>query len=291
MDEQWEPLLIATADNALFYKHHQKATREDVIYFMTFERRNPNSIVSCLSEARENARTIRETITKEMWECINSLYLQIKQASFEDLRRMDELQRFFEEIKKNCQLYHGIVDSTFTRNEAWHFGRMGRHIERADKSSRFLDVKYFTMKQEHNNASGSTYDLMTWTAVLKSVSAYNMYRQTHKDLTPLNIVGFLILDRLFPRSIAYCMRQAEISLYAITGSNPDKGYNNDAEKKLSRLRSEIEYYEAEDIFKTGLHQFLDDFQIRNNEIDDAIFDLYFGLKPVSPGSQSQVSAQ
>ncbi len=291
IDEQWEPLLIATADNPLFYRHYGEATREDVIRFMTFDKRNPNSISSCLSGARENARTIRETITKEMWESINSLYLLVKGVSFEDLRRMDQLQKFFEEIKKNTQLYHGIVDSTFTRNEAWHFGRMGRHIERADKSSRFLDVKYFTMSREHNNTSGSTYDMMTWIAVLKSVSAYNMYRQTHRALTPVNIVDFLVLDRLFPRSIAYCMRQAELSLYAIAGSHPEKGYSNEAEKKLSRLRSEIEYYEAEEVFRMGLHRFLDEFQSKNNEVDTAVYDLYFGLKPLSDGAQNQLRNQ
>lgn len=291
IDEQWEPLLIATADDLLFYQYYENPTREDVIHFMTFDKRNPNSIMSCLTEARENARTIRETITKEMWESINALYLQLRSVSYEDLHRMDQLQKFFDEIKKNCQLYHGIVDSTFTRNEAWHFGRMGRHVERADKSSRFLDVKYFTLQQDSNPASGSTHELMTWTAVLKSVSAYNMYRQTHRALNPINIVGFLILDRLFPRSIAYCMRQAELSLYAIAGSTPEKGHTNDAEKKISKLRSEIEYCEAEDIFKTGLHQFLDEFQIKNNEIDSSIHDLYFGLKPIAPGSQSQLQTQ
>lgn len=286
VDEQWEPLLIATADHFLFYKYYEKPTREDVIYFMTFDKRNPNSIISCLAEARENARTIRETITKEMWESINAMYLHLKDISFDNLSRSDQFPDFFEDIKRACQLYHGIVDSTFTRNEAWHFGRLGRYIERADKGSRFLDVRYFTMN--HDSATtGSTHDLMMWTAVLKSVSAYNMYRQTHKAITPINIVAFLILDRQFPRSISYCVRQAETSLYHIGGSTPDRGYSNEAEKLSSRLRSKIEYREAEEIFKSGLHDFLDKFQIENNEVDNAVFDLYFGLKQVQSLSQGQ----
>lgn len=279
VNEQWEPLLVATADHTLFFNYYDKANREDVINFMTFDKRNPNSILSCLSAARENARTIRETITKEMWESINALYLKLRNASPDT--HSEKMQDFFEDIKANCQFYHGIVDSTFTRNEAWHFGRLGRHLERADKSSRFLDVKYYTQQEDNPN---STLDLILWTAVLKSVSAYNMYRQTHKALTPFNVVSFLILDRYFPRSITYSLIQSELSIYAIAGSSPDKGATNPAEKLLSKLRSEIEYTEEETIFKKGLHLYLDQFQKRNNEVDKAIYDSYFGLKP----TQSQI---
>ncbi|GAB2784180.1 alpha-E domain-containing protein [Rhabdobacter roseus] len=293
VDEQWEPLLIATADNFLFNQYYDSPSREDVVHFMAFDKRNPNSIVSCLSEARENARTIRETISKEMWESINTFYLMMRDTAPDDFRNMDHMQAFFEEIKRRCQLFHGVVDSTITRNEAWHFGRLGRHIERADKSSRFLDVKYFTLLQD-TGTTGSTLDLMMWTAVLKSVSAYNMYRQTHRALTPMNIVAFLILDKLFPRALAYCVRQAELSLYAIEGAVPEKGYTNLAQKKLSKLRSEIDFTDVEDVFKSGLHQYLDQFQIKNNEVDNAIYDLYFGLKPVqsqSQGSMGQFQSQ
>lgn len=290
VNEQWEPLLTATADNFLFYQYYEKPTREDVIYFMTFDKRNPNSIVSCLNGARENARTIRETISKEMWETINGFYLMLRNTSPDNFRNLDLMQAFFSEIKKNCQLFHGVVDSTITRNEAWHFGRLGRHIERADKSSRFLDVKYFTLLQD-NGALGSTLDLMMWTAVLKSVSAYNMYRQTHAALTPMNIVAFLILDKLFPRSIAYCVRQAELSLYAIGGSFPERGFTNAAEKAISKLRCDIEFTDVEDIFKAGLHQYLDQFQRFNNEVDNAIFDMYFDAKPIQSQSQGQEQSQ
>ena len=130
VDEQWEPLLIATADHFLFYKYYDKPTKEDVIHFMTFDKRNPNSIISCLYEARENARTIRETISKEMWESINTFYLAIKGTSPDDFRNMDHMQSYFTDIRKNCQLFHGVVDSSITRNEAWHFGRLGRHSPR-----------------------------------------------------------------------------------------------------------------------------------------------------------------
>ena len=279
VDQQWRPLLIATADNDLFAKYYQHPTRENVIQFMTFDKRNPNSIASCLSEARENARTIREVISKEMWEHLNTFYLMVRDTAPKQQWEQVQTQEFFMEIRNGIQLFYGIIDATITRNEAWHFGRLGRFLERADKTSRFLDVKYFTLLPQVE-AVGSTIDLMIWSAVLKSVSAYNMHRQQYRSLTPTSIVEFLILDRMFPRAAAHCIRQAELSLYEISGNNMANGFGNPAERALSKLRTEIEFTETADIFKTGLHQYLDDFQTRTNAIGEAIFQTYFDLKPV-----------
>lgn len=279
VDQQWEPLLIATADSHLFYRYYQQPTRENVIQFMTFDKRNPNSIVSSLSNARENARTIREVISKEMWEHINQFYLMVRDADPGHQWGQSQTQHFFTEIRNGTQLFYGIIDATITRNEAWHFGRVGRFLERADKTSRFLDVKYFTLLPEVE-AVGSTLDLMIWSAVLKSVSAYNMHRQQYRSLTPSSIVEFLILDRMFPRSVMHCIRQAELSLYEISGNNSTHGFGNSAERSVSKLRTEIEFTETADIFKMGLHHYLDSFQTRNNEAGKEVFKTYFDFKLV-----------
>lgn len=279
VDQQWEPLLTATADNERFKKYYSDPTRENVIHFMTFDKRNPNSIVSCLSDARENARTIREVISKEMWEHLNTFYLMVRDTSPKQQWEQTQTQNFFTEIRNSIQLFYGIIDATITRNEAWHFGRLGRFLERADKTSRFLDVKYFTLLPEIELV-GSTIDLMLWSAVLKSVSAYNMHRQQYRSLTPASIVEFLILDKMFPRAVAHCIRQAELSLYEISGNNITQGFGNSAERMLSKLRTDIEFTETADIFKTGLHQYLDNFQTRTNSVGDAIFQTYFDLKPI-----------
>lgn len=286
IDEQWEPLLVATADINTYYAKYSKPTREEVIYFMTFDKSNPNSILCSLSNARENARTIREAISREMWESINTFYLWLKEVSPDQLKDLEHMQDFFTRVRQSCQLFQGIVDSTFIRNEAWHFGQLGRHIERADKSSRFLDVNYFSLHHD-NSQSNSTLDLMLWNAVLKSVSAYNVYWQTFRKINPQNIVSFLILDKTFPRSIAYCVKEAEVCLYAIGGGLPGLGYTNLAEKLISKLRAEMEFTEIEDIFKKGLHHYLDEFQSINNQLDSAIFDLYFDLKPTTLAPFSQ----
>jgi uncharacterized alpha-E superfamily protein len=279
LTEQWEPLLIATADNFGFFEHHIVANRDNVIDYMTFDRRNPNSIYSCLANARENARTIRESITKEMWEHINIFYLKISETQSTKNWEVEQLQVFFDEIRDGCQLFFGIIDSTVTRNEGFHFGRMGRFLERADKTSRFLDVRYFTLLPD-NEAIGSPQELLIWTSVLKSVSAFNMYRQQHRVINPSHIVEFLVLDKSFPRSIFYCIRQAELSLYEISGRKMTDSYSNFAEKELTRLRHEIEFTEVDDIFKKALHPYLDEFQIKTNTVAKAIFKTYFDLKTV-----------
>ena len=279
VDQQWEPLLIATADNDLFKKYYKQPTRENVIQFMTFDKRNPNSILMCLSNARENARTIREIISKEMWEHLNQFYMMVRDTPPKQQWELGQTQNFLTEIRNSTQLFYGIIDATITRNEAWHFGRLGRFMERADKTSRFLDVKYFTLLPEIELV-GSTIDLMIWSAVLKSVSAYNMHRQQYRSLTPSSIIEFLILDRMFPRAVGHCIRQAELSLYEISGNNITNGFGNSAERLISKLRTDIEFTETADIFRAGLHQYLDNLQTRINDIGAAIFQTYFDSKPI-----------
>ncbi len=279
VSEQWEPLLTATADHYLFYQFYNEPTRENVIEFMTFDKRNPNSIYNSIAFARENARTVRETISKEMWENLNQLYLWLKDITQKGNWSLNQMPEFYSQIKNGSQLFYGVIDATITRNEAWHFGRLGRFLERADKTSRFLDVKYFTLLPDAD-ITGKTLDLVMWTAVLKSVSAYNMYRQQYQTPTPSHIVEFLMLDKLFPRSMAHCIRQAELSLYEISGTPLNKGFSNQAEKKISKLRAEIEFTEVEDIFKSGLHQYLDHFQSQCNEVGQTIFETYFDIKAV-----------
>lgn len=280
VEEQWEPLIIATADNAIFYEYYETPSRENILFFMTFDPRNPNSILSCLQYARENARTIRETISREMWEQLNALYWMVKEAASQSQSwEMRHFQDFFDDIKFGCQTFYGIIDSTITRNEGWHFGRLGRMLERADKTTRFLDVKYFTLLPDVD-AVGSPLDLLLWSSVLKSVSAYNMYRQRFRNMSPAHIVEFLVLEKNFPRSVMHSLKRAELSLYEISGGYIGNSYTNNAERMLSKLRSEIEFMTIEDLFNTGLHEFLDNFQSKNNCVGEAIFETYFDLKAV-----------
>jgi uncharacterized alpha-E superfamily protein len=285
--EQWEPLVIATADNYTYFQHYQTANRRDIFYFVSFDERNPNSILNSVASARENARTIRESISKEMWEYLNLFYWQVREASATSPQwETAQYQNFFGQVKTHVLQFYGIVDSTITRNEGWHFGRLGRLLERADKTTRFLDISYFTLSQE-GASNNPSLDMLQWTAVLKSVSAFNMFRQEYRELSPSNIVEFLLLDKDFPRSVRHCIRQAELSLYEISGSNVVNGYSNHAEKLLTKLRHDIEFTEVSDIQEIGLHKFLDTFQQRNNAVGEAIFKTYFDLKPVVSAMNEQ----
>lgn len=273
--EQWKPLVIITGDWKLFESLYQKEDKNNVIFFLTFDENNPNSICNCIRNARENARAIRTEITKEVWEQINALYYLVKDGS--EKKRFDdkELRGFFTDIKNGCQLLYGMYDATISRTDGWHFAKLGQAIERADKTSRVLDVKYHLLLDTPNEI-GSSLDLIQWAALLKSVSAYDMYRKKYGKLTASNIADFLILDASFPRSILACLLRSERSLIRLSGSS--FGFNNLAQKQLGALKSQLEYVDINDIIATGLHEYLDDIQQKLNGISTAIYESFFSLE-------------
>ncbi|NEQ75077.1 MAG: alpha-E domain-containing protein [Okeania sp. SIO2C9] len=276
--QQWQPIVITTGDLPLFQERYGEVTEENVIQFLTFDRDYPNSIISCLRLARENARSIREIISSEMWEQVNSFYLMVKDVANSGLKT-SELPEFFEKVKMDGHLFSGIMDATMSHNEAWHFGRMGRFLERSDKTSRILDVKYYILLPSIKDI-GTPLDEVQWMALLKSASAYEMYRkrQQHR-ITPNGVVEFLILDREFPRSIQYCLSATQRSLYEIIGVTQGMK-KHPVEKVLGRLCSELDYLTIEEIIQTGLHEFLDNLQTIINQTGEKIFETFFDLQPI-----------
>lgn len=271
---QWQPLINTTGDHELFAELHGHATRENAIEFLAFERDNPNSIYSCVRSARENARSIREYISSEMWEQLNTFYLMMNAAAAESAMHIPH--HFFVDIMTSSHAFIGITDSTMNHGEGWHFGRLGRMLERADKTSRILDVKYYILLPSVDYV-GSPYDNILWAALLRSASAFEMYRKRHGRIDPKKIAEFLLLDRNFPRAIHYCLATAMISLNLITGSQRGT-YANRAEQSLGRLLSQFEYSSMKEIFDFGLHEYLDDTQTRLNDIGDEIHDIFFSPK-------------
>ncbi|RYD64078.1 MAG: alpha-E domain-containing protein, partial [Verrucomicrobiaceae bacterium] len=214
MTVQWDAVVRTTGDYDDFIKRYKRATRDSVIRFLTFDSENPNSILSCVRGARENARSVREIISSEMWEQVNRFYLMVMDAAG---RRLDAPEEFFHETKIASMLHVGLAHTTMSHGEAWHFARLGRVIERADKTSRILDVKYFILLPSVSDV-GTPLDEIQWTAVLGSASAVEAYRQRHGRVSPQKAVEFLILDRDFPRSIHHSLTQADLSLHEISGS-------------------------------------------------------------------------
>ncbi len=274
---QWGPLVAVTGDMERFEAAYGKADRENVIRFLVFDPEYPNSIISCLRSARENARAVRQFITLEMFEQLNQMYLGLRDAvtthSPGDLNH-----EFFTSIMADCQLFTGITDATLSHEEGWNFMHLGRMLERADKTTRLLDVKYFIILPSVTYV-GTPYDDLLWAAVLRSASAFEMFRKRYHRITPERVVNFLVFDRYFPRSVRHCVFMADRALHAISETPPGT-FRNLAEKRLGRVRADLDFTELEEVMESGLHQFLDGFQENLNEVGDAIFDTFFALRPV-----------
>lgn len=277
LEEQWRPLVETTGDQDRFEaKWGETYTKENVIEFLVFDAENPNSIMSCLSRARENARTVREIISSEMWLQINELYLNVHQGVERGTHERKNLDGILTSIKMGAHTFDGIMDSTYSHGEGWHFGILGRYIERSDKTARILDMKYYYLLPKIQDVN-SPLDMLQWSALLRSASAYEMYRKRYGKLDTKNIITFLALDTNFPRSMHYCLIAAERSLHAITGDTVSS-FSNAAEKELGRLRADLDYTDIEDIVRLGLHEYLDNFQVKHNRVSDIIFETFFAIK-------------
>jgi uncharacterized alpha-E superfamily protein len=265
---QWQPLIDTSGDAEVFKERFGLATQTRVIQYLAYDPENPSSIASCLRFARENARSVRETISSEMWAQLNSMYLQIQaQRSLPEPERMLDA---FREIRMGCHLFEGVTHATMTHNEPWHFMRLGRMLERADKTSRILDVKYFMLLPSLFDV-GTPYDDIHWAAVLRSVSGFEMYRKKYGRISPSDVVDFLVMDHEFPRAVRFCIKSASESLQAITGTSVG-AFRYRSEQLMGQLRAELDFTSVDTVILGGLHEYLDGLQLKMNSIDSALRD-------------------
>ncbi len=277
---QWDPLVSTTGDHAAFCARYGEPSQENVIQFLTFDEENANSILSCLRMARESARTVRDMISSPMWEELNKFYLMVREAKHDESALASPFD-FFSRIRLGATLLDGVAETTMSRGEAWHFLRLGQSIERADKTSRILDVKYYLLLSNVAEVGGPV-DTNQWAALLKSASALEMYRKKYGRIGPAQVAEFLVLDRDFPRAMHFCLIRAEESLLSITGSPPGT-FRTPAEQRLGRLRAEFDYANIQEIIHTGLHEFIDAFQTKLNQAGEAISATFFAAEP-TPGN-------
>ena len=276
--EQWQPVVTITGALATFSERYAVADRDSVIRFLASDSENPGSIVSCVTSARENARSIREVISSEMWEQINRFYLLVSNRTAAQ-RALSFSHEFFSDVKLLSQTIAGVADHTMSHGQAWHFLQLGRLLERADNTTRLLDVKYFLLLPSPRDV-GRPVDEMEWSILLRSATAFEMYRKRYGRIAPDHVMEFLLLDKEFPRAVLFCLLAAGESLHAISGS-PRGAYRNPAEQRLGRLSSELAYANVYDIIASGFHEFLDGFQSKLNELDDAVSSTFFGLEPAA----------
>jgi len=269
---QWAPLVYTTGDQIPYEERYGEPTQENVLKFLSFDEQNPNSIITCVSLARENARTIREIIPTVVWEQLNQFYFMVRSAAGNP-SVLDQPQEFCERVRLASHLLVGATDATMSHGEGWHFSRAGRLIERADKTSRIVDVQYYILLPDARDV-GSALDVVRWSALLRSASALAMYRRQYGKITPSRVADFLILDTQFPRAMHFCLRKAQESLRYITGSTPGT-FQNLAEQRMGLLCSNMDYTSVDDIIELGLHQYIDGFQKQLNQVGKAIQDVFF----------------
>ena len=281
------PLTITGTAEA-FAAQHDKLTLPALIDFLAFDQGNPSSIWSCLRDARENAHAVRWQITSEMWETLNATWIELRgfgRRTTTARRRSDaargelsladsvgaEATRFFDWVKDRSHLFRGVTYGTIVRGEAFNFSRLGTHLERADNTARILDVKYHILLPRVEDVGGAL-DYYQWAALLRSVSAFETYRLIYRDqIFPIKVAELLILEQRMPRSLAACAAQVNASLERIVGQN------DAAAKRLSgELFVRLTHADIEEIFQSGLHEYLTDCLDDINELGSRMQRAYLG---------------
>jgi uncharacterized alpha-E superfamily protein len=283
--KSWEPLVYVTGDEDKFFELYGDAvTERAVIEFMLFDKRNPSSLISCIAFARENARCIRDQLSGDVWETLNTFYLKLKSDDFGRYAQLGSAE-YLNRVKTQIQLLFGVADSMIPRTNLWWFFQLGRHLERADNTSRILDVKYYMLLPDVHTV-GSALDMVQWASVLRSCSAFEAFRRSRRGQLNLErVVDYLLRDSVFPRSILFSIAEAEQALAQITaeGSQLD---DSPPSRLLRSLRVELEQIDVTTVIADGLHEFLDDVQMKISEIHASIQETFVDY----PTSGAQVVA-
>ena len=258
----WAATLTIIGLFEAFRQRYQAVTPANAIAFMAFDRDNPGSIYSCLRQARENARAVRGTLTSEIWEMLNSTWLEMRVSG---MRPGSEIANFFEWVKDRSHLARGVVQGTMLCDEAWHFIWLGTYLERADSTSRILDVKYHLLLPHGEHAGGSA-DYYQWSALLHSVSAFELYRRVYRDLiTPRRVAELLVLRDDMPRSLRSCVSRVYSHLLAIRNAQ-----SGETERRAGELQASLHFGRIDDIFALGLHEYLVQFLGRIRDLGERV---------------------
>ena len=282
--QNWLSILQLNADEKRFFPAHSTPTAHSVVKFYVVDAANPTSIVSTIRYARENARTLRPLISTEMWVQLNVFYNHLAALGAADLAP-GRLAALFGSIKEACQTHTGITDGTFFRDQGWYFYQLGRYIERADQTTRLLDIKYHLLLPDLSDV-GSPIDVSQWNALLRSAAGYHAYRRLHAaSMTPARVAGFLLLNQAFPRSVHHCVCEAGRLLGELK-SHYNLRHGNDAAEELDRLRAVLGTLDIATILREGLHEFLDLMQRQLIAVTGDLSVAFFGYRPEMAQAQA-----
>jgi uncharacterized alpha-E superfamily protein len=269
-DNEWSSTLRSAGSEKGYLSKYGAYDTRDVVNYMLFDPDNPSSVYSSLATARRNARAQRTALTREMWESLNSAWLEFASG---DRTKMgsNELPRLFDWIKERSALFRGTLLNTILRNDTFYFNQLGTFLERADNTARILDVKYYVLLP-HNEIVGGEIDSVQWAAILRSVSAHRSYRWVYKDsYKPWQIADYLILNRQMPRSLHSCYEEIVSALDQLGGFY---GSSNGCQSVAHETRRLLADGDMSAIFQSGLHEFLAEFIARNNRLGNEISNTY-----------------
>ncbi|MBL8357158.1 MULTISPECIES: alpha-E domain-containing protein [Delftia] len=269
----WQGVLSISELIPAYASRHGEVQREAVLHFMVCDESNSSSIASCLRAARENARAVRGALTTEAWETQNQTWLELKRLLAEGDWERDPGQ-FFEWVKHRSHLSRGVTLGTMLQDEAFHFLRLGTFIERADNTARLLDVKFHAIERDYhgsarNGASGKAatpFDFYHWSALLRSVSAFEVYRKVYRDvITPERVAELLMLRSDMPRSLLASLLEVVANLESVAN-----GQSRETQRKAGRLLADLRYARIDEILATGLHAYLTQFLDRVHDLGQGI---------------------
>ena len=254
----WLPALEISGNVEAYEKDYDNVNAADVIHYLSMDMNNPSSIYNALRNARENARAVRVAMTSETWENINALWLEFDQFRGQDLAQ-NGLREFCDWVKARSHLFRGVCFGTMLRDDAFSFVRLGTFIERADNTARLLDVKYHLLLPEEEEVGGAV-DYYEWSAVLRSVSAFQAYQKIFSDtIVPWRVAELLVLRRDMPRSLHACLDEINHILDQLSGNR-----QTECRRLAGELHARLRFGKMQDIFQKGLHEFLSDFIDSNN---------------------------
>jgi len=264
----WEGLLSISELLPAYTEKHGEVTPRSVMEFMVRDEDNPSSIISCLRAARENARAVRGTLTTEVWETANQTWLDVNR-----MLRSGEFEadpgRFFEWVKFRSHLSRGVTLGTMLMDEALYFMRLGTFLERADNTARLVDVKFHAAENDFLGATGEEgqeYDFYHWSAILRSVSGFEVYRKVYRDvIKPERVAELLILRSDMPRSLHASLNEV-VSNLRLVDSDP----YSETLRHAGKLRADLQFSRIDEILATGLHAFLTQFLDRVNTLGGRI---------------------
>jgi uncharacterized alpha-E superfamily protein len=270
----WKGLLSISELTSHFAQHHGEVDARSVMSYMVSEETNPSSIRNCLRAARENARAVRGTLTTEVWETQNQTWLEFQRMVATGAFERDP-SAGFEWVKFRSHLSRGVTVGTMLQDDSFHFLRLGSFLERADNTARLLDVKFHAVATEYFGAAGNgqsqggkdiELDFYHWSAILRSVSGFEVYRKAYRNvILPEKVAELLMLRADMPRSLLACMDEVVQNLHQVRND-----LSRDTERLAGKLHAELQFGRIGDILEAGLHDTLTEFLQRIYELGNRI---------------------